>query len=102
MDVVVDLSIASKLGVAPHKLAPPVSHRPDLNRPRVTDLLCSAETPLVLVEAGAGYGKTTASRQLADQAESPVGWLSLDRRRQRSDRVRAGLGVQPRGREPDD
>ena len=78
MEVEIDLVLASELGVAPHKLAPPISHRPDLNRPRVTDLLCSAETPLVLVEAGAGYGKTTASRQLADQAEAPVGWLSLD------------------------
>ena len=44
----------------------------------MTDLLWPAETPLVLVEAGVGYGKTTASRQLADQADPPVGWLSLD------------------------
>ena len=36
------------------------------------------QTPLVLVVAGAGYGKTTASRQLVDHAEAPVGWLSLD------------------------
>ena len=74
----VDLTLASELGVAPHKLAPPISHRPDLCRPRVTELLCPVQTPLVLVVAGAGYGKTTASRQLVDHAEAPVGWLSLD------------------------
>ena len=81
-EVAVDLTLASELGVAPRTISavPPISHRPNPYRPRgaVTSLLYPVETPLVLVEAGAGYGKTTASRQLVDQERGTSGWLGLD------------------------
>jgi LuxR family maltose regulon positive regulatory protein len=48
--------------------------RPRLTRP----LLGSAEAPLALVVAPAGYGKTTVLSQWAEQDKRPFAWVTLD------------------------
>jgi LuxR family maltose regulon positive regulatory protein len=62
----------------PAKRRPPRLHVGLVPRPRVQALLSAGGAPLVLVSAGAGWGKTTALVQWAADAERPVAWLRLD------------------------
>lgn len=59
------------------KLAPPRLHRQTLRRPRLTKLLLESETyRLTLVQAGTGYGKSTALAALAEDVQ-PLAWYHL-------------------------
>ena len=59
------------------KLTPPRLHRRVLPRPALVARLCNAlEHRLTVVQAGTGYGKTTALASLA--ADSPLCWYTLD------------------------
>ena len=59
-------------------------HRPQVPsdyvvRPRLLKLLKrSCDTPLTLVSAPAGYGKSTLVSAWMDALESPAAWLSID------------------------
>lgn len=71
-------ALADPWGVVPQRLRPPVL-RPDV-LPR-TDLvrhLTSATAPVVVLRAGAGYGKTTALAQWVAADPRAVGWVGLD------------------------
>jgi LuxR family maltose regulon positive regulatory protein len=62
------------------KTAIPAVRGHTLNRPRLTSSLVEAETPLLLVVAPAGWGKTTLLAQFARDTSRnhPVAWLTLD------------------------
>ena len=60
------------------KLAAPRLHRHTLRRPRLTSRLMEAlDYRLTLLQAGTGYGKSTALAALADEMQRPV-WYHLD------------------------
>jgi LuxR family maltose regulon positive regulatory protein len=64
------------------KLYAPQVHAGVIARPRLTDRLARAtSTPVTLVSAPAGFGKTTLLAELAAAAaeSGPVAWLSVDR-----------------------
>lgn len=62
------------------RLAPPASERV-VARPRLLRRLSSAlDAQVVLVQAPAGYGKSTLLAQFAAVSKRPVAWLSLDAR----------------------
>lgn len=58
----------------------PVVRKDALTRPRLTSMMTEADTPLMLMVAPAGWGKTTQLAQWARGAgrDHPVGWLTLD------------------------
>jgi LuxR family maltose regulon positive regulatory protein len=59
------------------KLASPRLHRQTLRRPRVTNLIRESETHrITLVQAGTGYGKSTALATLAEEVQ-PFAWYHL-------------------------
>jgi LuxR family maltose regulon positive regulatory protein len=59
------------------KLSPPRLHKHTLRRPRVTGLLLDSDTyRLTLVQAGTGYGKSTALATLAEEVQ-PLAWYHL-------------------------
>lgn len=59
------------------KLAPPRPHKHTLHRPRLTSSLLGAESHrLTIVQAGTGYGKSTALSTFAQTAESVI-WYHL-------------------------
>lgn len=61
------------------KLAAPRLHRRILSRPRINlRLLEAADYRLTLIQAGAGYGKSTALAAFADTAPFPTVWYHLD------------------------
>lgn len=49
-----------------------------LLRPRLVDALASVDTPLTLVVAGPGCGKTVAVGQWLEAEASTVAWVTLD------------------------
>jgi len=59
-------------------------HRPPLPfdlvpRPRLTQLLDSHTlSPLILISAPAGYGKSTLAKSWAESLDCPTAWVSLD------------------------
>lgn len=61
------------------KIAPPRLHADAVERPRLIDQLRSTDSPLWLLSAPAGYGKTTAVLQALDDIDGDVAWLSIDR-----------------------
>jgi LuxR family maltose regulon positive regulatory protein len=63
------------------KLTPP-RIRPDaVRRARLDDLVADPPTPLTVVVAPAGWGKTTMLAQMAERtSHRPVAWMSLDHR----------------------
>ena len=67
-------------GTSPQQFAAPSLHLSLLARPHLMDLFDSSETPTVLVQAPAGFGKTTAIRQWAEDDGRPVAWLTLSAR----------------------
>ncbi|GAA1854126.1 LuxR C-terminal-related transcriptional regulator [Pseudonocardia ailaonensis] len=81
--------------LAPHtvvaaKLARPRPSPVHLHRPRLTAALEAATTPVILVSAPAGYGKTSVVAEFAAAHPDETGWLSLD---QRDDEPRLWAGV---------
>ena len=63
------------------KLRPPQERSGTVSRAKVIGLLESArETPIVVVAAGPGWGKTTLLAQWASVSERPFAWLSIDAR----------------------
>ena len=59
------------------KLTPPRLHRHTLRRPRITQILLESEAHrLTLVQAGTGYGKSTALATLAEEIQ-PLAWYHL-------------------------
>ncbi len=67
------LLAAKFLQPAPPRHAVP---RPALVQ-RLNDGLAAGQ-PLLLIDAPAGYGKTTLAAEWAAQLESPVAWLALE------------------------
>ncbi|GIE36195.1 LuxR family transcriptional regulator [Actinoplanes italicus] len=62
------------------KVAQPRIARAGVDRQRLFELLDSAmDTPVTLISAGAGWGKTMLVSAWARAAKFPVAWLSLDR-----------------------
>jgi len=62
----------------PSRLRPPRLHVGLVARPRLQALMPVGGAPLVLVSAGAGWGKTTALVQWVASDERPAAWLRLD------------------------
>ncbi len=61
------------------RLIPPRPQRRTLARPRLTQrLLESLDYPLTMIQAGTGYGKSTALAALAESGH-PLAWYHLDR-----------------------
>jgi LuxR family maltose regulon positive regulatory protein len=61
------------------KLRPPHGFGGTVPRAQLIGLAESArETPIVVVSAGPGWGKTTLLAQWASQSERPFAWLSID------------------------
>lgn len=60
------------------KIAVPAVRRAALDRPRLRRLLDQDDTPLVLVAAPAGYGKTTAVRAWCATLDVGLAWVTLD------------------------
>lgn len=69
---------AAQLGIAPHRLAPPRSHDAALGRDRLLEQLDRTHGPVVLVTAGAGYGKSTLLGRWCERLDCATAWLSLD------------------------
>ncbi len=66
-------------GIVRTKLMPPFLHKRTLHRPRVSARLLEAlEYRLTIVQAGAGYGKTTALAMLAKKEGLSLAWYHLD------------------------
>jgi LuxR family maltose regulon positive regulatory protein len=71
---------AALLPLIPVKMARPRVARAGVDRPRLFGLLDGAmSTPITLVSAGAGWGKTMLVSAWARSADFPVAWLNLDR-----------------------
>jgi LuxR family maltose regulon positive regulatory protein len=68
----------------PSRAASPIDGRPRIRRGAVRrdrllrTLMQSSATPLVVVRAPAGYGKTTLLSQWSERDERPFAWMSLD------------------------
>ncbi len=62
----------------PSSLRPPHLHFALVPRRGVCSLLSDGDTPLLVVSAAAGWGKTTALVQWTADEERPVAWLRLD------------------------
>ncbi len=69
---------SAQLGIAPHRLSPPRSHDGALGRERLIGRLDRAAGPVVVVTAGAGFGKSTLLSRWVDRLHCPTAWLSLD------------------------
>ncbi len=62
------------------KIHPPRPRQEQLVRTRLLSSVTGAGSPLVLVTGPAGSGKTVLVRQLTEQVDEPVAWLTLDPR----------------------
>lgn len=65
-------------GIVPQRLRPPLSRPDQLRRLRLVEKVRRAGAPVVVLQAGAGYGKSTVLRQVATIDDRPFGWLTLD------------------------
>ena len=61
------------------KLEPRRPSADALQRERLLARLAGADTPIVLIAASAGYGKSTLAAQWSTRCQRPVAWLNLDR-----------------------
>ena len=61
------------------RLRPPRAHLKLVVREALVERLCRSGAPLVLVNAPAGYGKTTLLAQWVERDGRPFAWLQLDR-----------------------
>ncbi|MCB1004178.1 MAG: hypothetical protein KDB35_08325 [Acidimicrobiales bacterium] len=64
--------------VIPAKLRPPRARPGELGRERLVRTLLASDAAVVVLRAGAGYGKTTTVRQWADVDDRPAAWVSVD------------------------
>jgi len=65
-------------GVVPQRLRAP-RRRPDqLDRTALVERVLGCDAPIVVVQAGAGYGKTTLLSQIVATDPRPSGWLTID------------------------
>jgi LuxR family maltose regulon positive regulatory protein len=70
----------SSFPVLESKLVPPFERAGMVSRDNLLDRLeASAATPVVLISAPAGYGKTVLAAEWAKQDPRPFVWLSIDR-----------------------
>ena len=74
------LDVAAPSGpvVVDAKLRTPKPRSDHLPRPELVGRLREAPGPVVVVRAGAGYGKTTTVRQWIDDDPRPAAWVTLD------------------------
>ncbi|BEL06656.1 LuxR C-terminal-related transcriptional regulator [Actinoplanes sichuanensis] len=71
---------AVQMPFVPVKIAQPRVARAGVDRRRLFDLLDAAmDTPVTVVSAGAGWGKTMLVSAWARAGQHPVAWLNLDR-----------------------
>jgi len=70
---------ARRLGVSEPKLLLPRVHAGTVRRARLLELLDKGSgSPLTVLDAGVGYGKTTLLRSWCAERPEPVIWLTLD------------------------
>ncbi len=65
-------------GVVPQRLCPRVPRGDLLVRTSLIDRLCTTDATVVVLRAGAGFGKTVTLSQWANSDERRVGWLTMD------------------------
>lgn len=65
-------------GVVPQRLRAPRARPDQLLRGRLVDMVTQCGTPIVVVQAGAGFGKSTLLAQVMAADSRPSGWLTLD------------------------
>ncbi len=70
--------VSAVLGIAPHKLVAPRPLRSGVMRRRLLDRLDAAVGPLIVVTAGAGYGKSTLLSEWVRTLDRPHAWLDID------------------------
>ena len=68
---------SNRWGVAPQRLRPPALRTDGITRAGLLHALVSADAPVVVIDAGAGYGKTTLLRQWVDADLRPIAWFAL-------------------------
>lgn len=71
-------ALARSLGVAPHKVVAPSATHPTYDNRRSLGLIEDVDTPLVLIIAGAGFGKTTLLSRCVEASDRPFAWLDVD------------------------
>ncbi len=72
-------ALIDDLGVVPQRLRPPVTRPDQLHRTALVARVLASEAPVVVVvQAGAGYGKSTLLTQIAATDGRPFGWVTLD------------------------
>jgi LuxR family transcriptional regulator, maltose regulon positive regulatory protein len=75
----VRLPRTASLDIAEAKLLRPPRRRGTVDRPALVDrLMRSATTPVIVIVAPAGYGKTTLLSDWAEQDARPFAWVSVD------------------------
>src|SRR6185312_6064187 len=101
-DFAIALAEPARSAQRPHVLAAPPRPRSGMvPRARLVRRLAAlGETPIALLVAPAGYGKTTLLAEWAAADERPFGWLSLARR-PAADALRAVLALTERDRGPE-
>lgn len=79
-DYVRSLSFSTRVApsVVGTKLCPPALRLDRVDRAALVERVNQSSVPLVVVNAPAGYGKTTLLAQCATASEQPVAWVSLD------------------------
>lgn len=65
-------------GVVPQRLRPHQRVGAQVSRSRLLERIAATDRPIVVLRAGAGYGKSTVLSQLAADARQPVAWITLD------------------------
>ncbi len=65
-------------GVVPQRLRPQRSRSDQVERTRLLERVSASEHRVVLVQAPAGYGKTTTLSQIAHRERRGVAWITLD------------------------
>lgn len=65
-------------GIVPQRLRPPRVRPDHLRRDELVGRLRKADVPVVVLRAGAGFGKSTILSQLVADEPAAVGWLGVD------------------------
>lgn len=65
-------------GVVPQRLCPRVPRAEMLVRTGLIDRLHAVDATVIVLRAGAGFGKTVTLDQWASSEQRPVGWLTMD------------------------
>src|SRR4051794_2365560 len=72
------LPSAPRVGMLTTKLSAPRLRPNFVARPRLLEAITGADSPLTVVCAPAGYGKSTLVTQWLIEAGIPIAWVSLD------------------------